>query len=467
MSRRLSEMTEQSLLGGGRSTRRNLEHIGFSEELKKQLEERIITSSFKSEYAAAHSIVNMPSSAGQGTRDTAAATAWTGTESLHDSALRMLNDSSKPLRAPYKIPQPPTLPVKFQLSPKPPKSPGLRIARAKEKTSVYTQSQNSGISEEERNALRREMQDRFTPGFRAMPMSIQGLASLANERIEDAIASGHFKGIPRGKGVNVEADHNANNAFIDTTEYLMNKMIKRQDIMPPWIEKQQELSREVERFRQRLRSDWRRHAARLIASKGGSLETQMRRARGHAAAEARLAERAKTEASFQGDSDMVAEPQSATQLNDEDRLVHGPQETQSEMQSASDSIPYLPPLRDPDYISTERSYHELAIKELNSLTRSYNLQAPQVAQKPYLSLDRELASCYADVAPSLADEIKRRATERARSPVSTIQPRSPGLLNTFGMAGTARVYDEDKSKSYGFKEFWRDLFSRKDDSQAR
>lgn len=193
----------------------------------------------------------------------------------------------------------------------------------------------------------------------------------------------------------------------------------------------------------------------------------MRRARGHAAAEARLAERAKTEASFQGDSDMVAEPQSATQLNDEDRLVHGPQETQSEMQSASDSIPYLPPLRDPDYISTERSYHELAIKELNSLTRSYNLQAPQVAQKPYLSLDRELASCYADVAPSLADEIKRRATERARSPVSTIQPRSPGLLNTFGMAGTARVYDEDKSKSYGFKEFWRDLFSRKDDSQAR
>lgn len=76
MSRRLSEMTEQSLLGGGRSTRRNLEHIGFSEELKKQLEERIITSSFKSEYAAAHSIVNMPVCQTQ---------SWTRTKLLIDS----------------------------------------------------------------------------------------------------------------------------------------------------------------------------------------------------------------------------------------------------------------------------------------------------------------------------------------------------------------------------------------------
>lgn len=60
MSRRLSEMTEQAMLEGGRSARRNVEQVGFSEELKKQLEERIAASSFKSEYAAAHSVVNMP-----------------------------------------------------------------------------------------------------------------------------------------------------------------------------------------------------------------------------------------------------------------------------------------------------------------------------------------------------------------------------------------------------------------------
>jgi hypothetical protein len=106
MARRLSQMTEDAMLEGGRSARRNLEQAGFSEDLKRQLEERVKAASFKSEHAAAHSILDMPVSAGQGTRETAAAPAWTGTESFQDTALRMLDDASKPIRTPYKIPQP-------------------------------------------------------------------------------------------------------------------------------------------------------------------------------------------------------------------------------------------------------------------------------------------------------------------------------------------------------------------------
>jgi hypothetical protein len=65
MSRRLAEMTEQAILEGGRSTRRNIQEEGFSEELKRQLGERIAAgttsiSSFRSEHAAAFSIVEMP-----------------------------------------------------------------------------------------------------------------------------------------------------------------------------------------------------------------------------------------------------------------------------------------------------------------------------------------------------------------------------------------------------------------------
>jgi hypothetical protein len=41
--------------------------------------------------------------------------------------------------------------------------------------------------------MRKELKERFTPGARAMPNSIRGLAALANERIEDAIARGQFK----------------------------------------------------------------------------------------------------------------------------------------------------------------------------------------------------------------------------------------------------------------------------------
>lgn len=60
LSRRLSEMTEEALLEGGRSAQKNIEAAGFSDDLKAQLEEKIKTSTFKSENAAAFSVVNMP-----------------------------------------------------------------------------------------------------------------------------------------------------------------------------------------------------------------------------------------------------------------------------------------------------------------------------------------------------------------------------------------------------------------------
>lgn len=60
MARRLSEMTEDALLEGGRSARKNIQEAGFSEDLKAKLEERLAGSTFKNEYAAAHSIVDMP-----------------------------------------------------------------------------------------------------------------------------------------------------------------------------------------------------------------------------------------------------------------------------------------------------------------------------------------------------------------------------------------------------------------------
>lgn len=53
-------MTEQAVLEGGRSAHKNIEHAGFSDDLKKQLEERIAATAFKSDHATAHAIVDMP-----------------------------------------------------------------------------------------------------------------------------------------------------------------------------------------------------------------------------------------------------------------------------------------------------------------------------------------------------------------------------------------------------------------------
>lgn len=53
MSRRLSEMTEQSLHDAGRQAGKLVQEAGFSEELIKKLEERIESANFKKDYASA------------------------------------------------------------------------------------------------------------------------------------------------------------------------------------------------------------------------------------------------------------------------------------------------------------------------------------------------------------------------------------------------------------------------------
>ena len=70
---------------------------------------------------------------------------------------------------------------------------GERLANARDKTSIYAISKETQMTDKEREDMRRELKERFTPGARAMPNSIRGLAALANERIEDAIARGQFK----------------------------------------------------------------------------------------------------------------------------------------------------------------------------------------------------------------------------------------------------------------------------------
>ena len=183
------------------------------------------------------------SSAGRGTRDIASARPWTGTEALEDVALRMLDDSHKPLRGieRAKIPQPRPSPtnVDLRLKKSSPVSRAERLANARDKTSIYALSQDSTMSEKEKENMRNILKERFEKGSRSMPATIQGLHRVASQRIEDAIARGQFRNIPRGKGVNIERDHNANSPFLDTTEYFMNKMLQRQELTPPWVEKQQ------------------------------------------------------------------------------------------------------------------------------------------------------------------------------------------------------------------------------------
>ncbi|KAF3482889.1 uncharacterized protein GIQ15_02213 [Arthroderma uncinatum] len=442
-------MAEDAMTQGGSSTRKNIQEAGFSEELKQRLQDRIAESSFKNENAAAISFANLPRSAGKGTRDIAAAAPWTGDESIHDAALRMLDDASKPMRVPFRPPHPGGPIPAVHRKPKRNVSSGGRLAAARERTAEYTLNQDTNTSKEERDSFRKELQERFGPGVYSFPVSIQGLSSLANERIEDAMAKGQFKNIPRGKGENVKRDPTADSPYIDTTEYVMNRILQKQEATPEWIQKQHSMQSEINQFRSRLREDWRNHAILMIRSQGETMETQVRRARAYVAAESRHNKilQARAQNQLNGSADSQGQPSTA-----------GGEEISSTPNT--EPLEDLPCLRDPQYLATEREYHELKIKRLNESIRSYNLQAPQVSQRAYLNLQRELDSCYADTALGLPEEIKRRATGRSHNSGLT-NGRQEGLGGyqlSPGLGHKARIYDEDSSKGYGFKQMWRDLW---------
>lgn len=418
----------------------------------------------------------------------------------------MLNDAHKPLRGfnPPKIPTPrgPPVSVDMRMKKAVQRSHGERLSNARDRKSIYALSQDPSLSESEREQMRKTLKERFTSGARPMPGSVQGLAALANERIEDAIARGQFKNIARGKGQNVERDHNASSPFLDTTEYFMNKIIQKQDIVPPWIEKQQEVVKAAATFRGRLRADWKRHAARVIASKGGSLEAQVMRAEAYAVAEAannpkatkveaisgidaqgRLSQVTVTEtptpaasshdSKIQVSEDLAAnaptpsdaiQTQSAAQPGDgSSKIVTDspyPPNTDAVSQPPTSPLPTVAPFRDPAWQSLEHAYHALAVTNLNNLTRSYNLQAPDLAKKPYFSLERELRSCFADIAPQLPLEIRERARRPERIRVEVVGHRPGGVLERFS-TDKAKVYDSRKP-NYGFKQFWKALWSGED-----
>ncbi|KAI9673203.1 MAG: hypothetical protein M1817_003066 [Caeruleum heppii] len=485
-------MTERSVDHGGTQAQKTIQEAGFSEDLKKQLEERIAASTFQAENASAITESNLPSSAGQGSRTIATSAAWTGTEEPAHAVLRMLTDAHKPLKAPRPAPIP--TPRVFRARGR---SSGQRLINARDRSSIYAISRDPNLTAEEKEQMRRDLKERFTPASAsstATPATLSGLASLANSRIEAAISKGSFKNISlRGKAI--ERDHTASSPFLDTTEYFMNKIIQKQEIVPPWIEKQQELSRAVEVFRQRLRKEWKRHVARSIASEGGTLEEQMLRAKRFAEAEEAVNPKARVKRIDKGVVEVLAK---TAEEDDESALAAAtavdtltsldspvtnlppssassspipPSSSPTITTSNPTASPTTPspttttphPFRSPPWLSLETPYLTLSIQHLNTLTRSYNLLAPSLAKKPSFNLDRELLSCYADVAPLVAAEILGRARGGRRDHMKGAeeeQPRKVGVLEHWSTAETVRIR-EDTRATYGLGDFWRDLWGGK------
>ncbi|KAH0612260.1 uncharacterized protein H6S33_010312 [Morchella sextelata] len=438
LTRRFTAMAEDALTASPRRAPQIASENTFPSDLKRTLEARIAAAAL----ATATATVNLPAYAPKHTRDIASAQPWTGAESPSDSVLRMLVDAHKPLKHDLRgssSAKPANIDL-LLLRPArrhQPRSSGDRIARARDKTAEYSLVKDAA-TEADKAEIREQFRERFQPGAPAAAAvaSVNALGSLADERIEEARQRGAFRhNSMRGKPL--VRDHAAESPFLDTTEYLLNRIIKDQDIVPPWIEKQQELAGAARTFRERLRVEWKRHVSRTIAAEVTGLEEQCRRAERYAEAEERLG-RLEERAARIGEGKQVVE--------------------EEETPATSGSTA---PFRDPVWERTEASYHNLSIENLNSITRTYNLMAPELAKKTYFSLERELKNCFRECAPQIAGEIRARATRSSASTSAFSMERKgeSGILES--LAGeSAAVYDS-KKPNYGFKEFWRDVFGRR------
>ncbi|KAK9354196.1 hypothetical protein V1523DRAFT_408961 [Lipomyces doorenjongii] len=460
----------------------------------KALEERLSAKTFKHEHAQAIAGTRLPKSASKHTQDLAFSKPWTGRESTEDVVLRMLVDSNKPLRIPgggsgqrvYRgapasggagaetsgsanaVPLPKT---------KRSMPDSVRLARARELSLEYSIAKNTGTLSggedkdkqkdgtplgqvEEDTAFSRLYKERFR-GPKAMPGTLHGLRALADERIEEARSRGQFNNLPRGEKLDMDA--RISSPFLDTTEFFLNRIIQRQDVQPPWIEKQATIQQDLRRFRIGLRESWKRHAMQLIAATSPNLEAQMARARKYAEAERAEAERLGLY------TEKVKDVGESTQQMEEG-VPAGEVATSAETDDLREE-PVAPTgstfalLRKDDWESIEHKYHVLSVKTLNDSIRSYNLMAPGPARRSYLMLERELRLCYAEVAPLLADSLKERH-ELIKSGRTTFTLKKTENMGSIvdNLFGEKVAIMEKTGNEYGLKELFRDLFFRKKSS---
>lgn len=200
-------------------------------KVSKDLDQR----RFEHEHQATIQATSVPSYAPKQARDTAMSKPWNGTENYRDASLRMLID--RPSRA---------------------QKEAQRLGKVKERVIDF---QLDKLSEEE--TFRTIYHEKFTPIG-----SFDKIQTLAERRIDEAMAQGQFDNIKRGElAVNV-------NPYVDRTEHHLNNILVTQNLVPPWIEKQGGVNLSIERFRAEMADRWMAHVRNY---KGHAMRQEFRR----------------------------------------------------------------------------------------------------------------------------------------------------------------------------------------------
>lgn len=132
--------------------------------------------------------------------------------------------------------------------------------------------------------------------------------------------------------------------FIGRSEFLLNRIVKRQEAAPPFVELQKEMRDDLNGFRARLRASWIRRATRSLC----------------------------------------LQPV-----------------TPSVIAGASE-------YRDIEWEKRELGYHQRTVDAVNQLIRRYNVVAPPAVRAGLVSVESELDGCYRDCGALIKEELERR-----------------------------------------------------------
>ena len=335
---------------------------------------------------------SIPSSAPKSARDIAEAPAWTGRESAYDVSVRLLNDKHKPKKG---VLQPPKGRKTSSVS--------ERLANARERSLDHRLNSKKSYQDNRSTDQEKEMGFAITAEKFLGPVGASGVISsihsLASQRIEDAMAKGEFKNIPRGK--RLEPINNL--PYVGMTEYFLNEMIQREGAAPPWIERQTKLNVEIDQFRRRLLQSLQTRLIKNVLDKTHGLSAKQR-----------------------------------IEFSKKHYIHHRSS-------------------RDREWEIEHQEYHQLSIAEVNNTIRSYNLQAPESARRGYLDLERELVSACETVVSNLTVAIQSYHKVPIPPPVIESQSIARDQLH---VKSKHELYSEDPNNYYGVKDLARDLFKK-------
>lgn len=348
---------------------------------------------------------------------------WTGDESMHDTVLRMLVDKYKPLRSgsiqsaeqrlkqnpprvwssdqistvrstgswatqpllpssedhrpwhtQFKAPSHATSSIKHANIPpvsarKPSITPIDDRARRKEKEAKQKEERVRRLAQARESILDYRLGiKRASDGMRrSNPLSLKGWSGLIEDKIQAARSKGLFKTV-KGRGQPIVRHIDESNPFIAREEFLMNRIVQRNGAAPPWVEVQGELDAAIYSFREILRQSWIRQAVRNLTT------------------------------------------------NNPPALLH------------TFTLQDIKVFRDPEWEQRERSYHEVVLKEVNSLVRKYNGVAPYAVRRPFYVRDVEMER----VLEACAEDISRELAERAKNPVANANASEVGEVWSIG-----------------------------------